>query len=240
MHSNDHLVHQPRAAHTRFGQLGRRALLGAALVAVPACDSPADGDGRLALRDLDLCKYDDFSVDITSGPSKGLHLEGTVYFIQKRPELHIGGMLQTLDGEIIPISAAVTEQSDLSLTFHTPGGFVQGLGRMEGELCGADDIAGAAIGPVIAGGSDISKSDSGHWLMLKPSLLTDFPAGPFNFPGDLVNQGGDEFTTNVTASECFASGGVVELRCGPLCLYTYEACRGGDHNDEVIINGTQS
>ena len=240
MHSNDNLIHKIIATPTRLGRLGRLGLLGAVLAGVPACDSPAESDGRLDVRDLDLCKYDDFSVDITSGPSKGLHLAGTVYFIQKRPELHIGGMLQTVDGEIIPISASVNGQSDLSLTFHTAGGFVQGLGRMEGELCGADDITGAAIGPVIGGGKDLSKSDSGHWLMAKPSLLLDLPPGPFDYPGDLTNQGGDDFTSNVTASECYAGGGVVELRCGPLCLFTYEACRGGDENDEVIVNGIES
>ena len=152
MHSNDKLIHTINATPPRLGRLGRLGLLGAVLAGVPACDSPAESDGRLDVRDLDLCKYDDFSVDITSGPSKGLHLAGTVYFIQKRPELHIGGMLQTVDGEIIPISASVNGQSDLSLTFHTAGGFVQGLGRMEGELCGADDITGAAIGPVLGGG----------------------------------------------------------------------------------------
>ena len=202
-----------------------------------ACDSAeAPQPSEETLR---MCQYDDFSVELTDGPNAGLRLAGTMFFIRDQPDTRIGGHLKTTDGEIVPIAATVNDRQDIALTFHTKVGYVMGLGHMEGDLCAADDIEGAAIGPEIDAANDITASDRGHWLLAKPQMVDQLPDGTFNYPGDTTNQDGT-FTTNVTASTCMSSGGVVELRCGLFCLYTYEACRGGDRNGEVIINGSQS
>ncbi len=220
----------------RMTKLNRRALLLFAGL-TGACDDR--GEPQPSEETLRMCQYDDFSVDITDGPNAGFHLDGTMFFIRDEPDARIGGHLKTSVGEIVPIAATVNDRNDIAITFHTSAGHVMGLGPMKGALCDADDIAGGAIGPEIAASSDIGESDRGHWLLASPHHVTELPEGEFNYPGDITNQGG-EFTTNVTAATCVSSGGIVELRCGLFCLYTYYACRGGDKNNEVIVNGTQS
>lgn len=215
----------------------RMMMCGALILAVGAgCDSPgADEPSEATLR---MCQYDDFSVELTDGPNAGLKLAGSLFFIKDEPDTRIGGHLMTKDGEVVPLSATVNDRQDIALTFHTTAGYVMGLGHMRGALCDADDVVGAAIGPEIDESNDLARSDRGHWLMSQPKQVYELPNySSFNYPGDIGNQDGT-FTSNVTAQQCTAGGGVVELRCGLLCLYTYQACRGGDHRDEVIINGS--
>lgn len=205
------------------------ATLSVALLA--ACDT--DDEPAFHEERLEMCRYDDFSADITSGPNQGLHLAGTLFLIREQPDTRIGGHLMTPDNEVIPIHATVSEENDIAITFHTQAGFVMGLGPMTGPLCDADNIEGVAVGPVI--GDGVNDGDSGHWLLQAPNPLDELPViEPFNYPGDL-NPQDSGFTTNVTAQQCFKGGGVVELRCKLFCLLTYKACRGGDHKDEVII-----
>ena len=42
------------------------------------------------------------------------------------------------------------------------------------------------------------------------------------------------FCSDLTTNGCTRGGGVVELRCGLLCLYTYNACRGGDLRNKML------
>ncbi len=135
-----------------------------------------------------MCQYDEFSVELTDGPNAGLRLEGTMFFIGDQPDTRFGGHLKTTDGEIVPIAATVNDRQDIALTFHTKVGYVMGLGHMQGDLCAADDIQGAAIGPEIDGSNDITASDRGHWLMDTPHMVYDLPTEPFNYPGDTTNQ----------------------------------------------------
>src|SRR5690606_2622685 len=121
----------------------------------------------------------------------------------------LGGHLMTVDGEVIPISATVNDKNDIAITFRTMAGYVMGLGPMTGELCAADDITGAAIGPVIAASSDVAESDRGHWLLKTPNPIDEVPQIDLDFPNDPGVVDGGDFTSNVTASTCTSSGGVV-------------------------------
>lgn len=200
-----------------------------------ACDRDEPQADEASLR---MCQYDDFSVEITDGPNKGLELAGTLLFVQEEPDARIGGHLRTTAGDIVPMTATVNDRSDISLAFQTPAGTVMGLGHMAGGLCDADAITGAAIGPEIAATSDLAASDRGHWLLSDPHRLVEVPDYISEYP-DLSMPPGD-FTANVTASTCQSSGGVIVLRCGFLCLYTYQVCQGGDRGGEVIYNGNQA
>src|SRR5262245_57372972 len=59
-------------------------------------------------------------------------------------------------------------------------------------------------------------------------VITPGSAGAF--------QQGSDFDANVTTQQCKKGGGIVVKKCGFFCLVLYEACQGGDHNGEKIID----
>lgn len=118
-----------------------------------------------------VCEYDDFSVDVTSGPSLGLHLAGSLLLEETISTGSLSGALRATDGSLIPVSGSVYKNGDIALTFNTRNGYVMGLGALGDKFCkpGAM-LEGVAIGPRVSANM-ITASDSGHWLLQSPNLL---------------------------------------------------------------------
>ncbi|MBL9008680.1 MAG: hypothetical protein JNJ46_30755 [Myxococcales bacterium] len=121
-----------------------------------------------------FCEYSDFSVDITSGPSAGLHLAGTLHLEESLRTGGLTGSLQPTSGTAIPVTGAVYKSGDIALTFHTKSGYVMGLGKLGDNFCkpGAR-IEGVAIGPRVATDNRIGQSDTGHWVLLGANLILE-------------------------------------------------------------------
>ncbi len=156
-----------------------------------------------------VCDYDTFEAEITDGPSAGLRLEGHLMIFRDSPTGEFTGILRTPEGGEVFATGALYQSGDISLTFHTEGGYVMGLGRVGDNFCkeGAM-IEGVAIGPTITADNAIESSDRGHWLLLQPNLLID-DGGYINFPDnpDGGFGGGFEFTKVSCKSDSIPVGG---------------------------------
>lgn len=156
------------------------------------CDPADDGDDQPE-RHVMVCDYDTFEAEITDGPSAGLRLEGHLMIFRERPTGEFTGLLRTPAGDQIFATGALFDSGDVSLTFHTEGGYVMGLGHLGDDFCKAGAmLEGVAIGPRVAADNALTASDSGHWLLHTPNLLLD--GGGLVFtpidPGDGLQPGG--------------------------------------------------
>ena len=119
-----------------------------------------------------FCEYSDFSVDITAGPSAGLHLAGSLLLEEALRTGSLSGSLKTSDGSRIPVSGSVYKSGDIALTFHTKSGYVMGLGKLGDNFCKSGAmITGIAIGPRVDMNSMVGQSDTGHWILAGSYLI---------------------------------------------------------------------
>lgn len=147
-----------------------------ALGGIGGCD---DGGGAPAReqRAVSACAFEKFSVELTTGPSAPLTLEGTL-FLAPSPadEGALRGMFEVGDAQYAVTSSA-TPGGEISVSVAVDGGFVVGLGRVA-ALCEAGaTIEGVAVGPTVSPTNAIDGTDVGHWLLYsgtKYSLDTYF------------------------------------------------------------------
>lgn len=142
-------------------------LLSSFCAPLTGCDSsPSGSNSTSSAPDSRVCEYSDFSVDITAGPSAGLHLAGSLHLEELLRTGGLSGSLQTSTGSLIPVTGSVYRSGDIALTFHTKSGYVMGLGKLGDNFCKPGTrIEGVAIGPRIDSNNSISQSDSGHWVL---------------------------------------------------------------------------
>lgn len=173
------------------------------------CDRGDEG-GERPESHVAVCDYETFEAEITTGPSAGLRLAGKLMIFRDSPTGEFTGILRTADGEVLT-TGALFASGDISLTFHTAGGYVMGLGRVDDAFCepGAM-LEGVAIGPKISADNDLAVSDSGHWLLNTPTvLLDDGFISLYPSPGYGGLEGGDgfEFTKVSCKSDSTPVGG---------------------------------
>lgn len=177
----------------------RGSLAGSALVCAMfgvMCDRGDESPQRPESH-VEVCEYDAFEAEITAGPSAGVRLDGKLMIFRDSPTGEFTGILRTATGEVLA-TGALFASGDISLTFHTEGGYVMGLGRVGDNFCRAGTmLEGVAIGPKVAADNDLGASDSGHWLLKSPTLMLDggseldlYPSPGF---GDFGDGGGFEY-----------------------------------------------
>ena len=161
-----------------------------------------------------ICEYSDFSVDITTGPSAGLRLAGPLVLEESLSDGALSGSLKLADGSRIPVTGSVYKSGDIALTFHSKTGYVMGLGKLGDNFCRAGTtLSGIAIGPRVDPNSQISPSDTGHWLLsgsysLTPITTTLTLAEP-TYPSEITLSG----TTTTYAVTCQTGATQVSASC---------------------------
>lgn len=186
-----------------------------------------------------ICEYDDFSVDVTSGPSSGLHLAGSLLLEEYIPSGGLSGALRGADGKLTPVTGAVYKNGDIALTFNTETGYVMGLGALGDKFCKSGaKLEGVAVGPRVSTTNMIGDSDSGHWILLSPNLILEPPTltlEPINPSAGLISGAGSGFlnavtcqagATQVSGSCCTGNvgGGATSTTCtsgGVTCTTTH-------------------
>lgn len=168
-----------------------------------ACEDASGGDDTrgddtpevaAAQRELRMCRYDEFSVEITAGPNAGLKLAGQLGLVVRAAEKRFSGAF-IVDGESLPVTGQQGANGQIALTVRTAEGYVSGIGPLTHTLCSAeaDGIEGVAVGPTIAETSDMQGTDTGHWLLASPDRLRTFTVDD----GFGVYEGGFEGTSNL-------------------------------------------
>ena len=190
-----------------FGSLGLLCLA----AALPACEgSPGDDTtddaprgAETATQGVIICNYDTFEVEVTGGPSAGKRVEGSLLLVLEPPGSRLVGTLGTADGAI-PVTGAFVVGGEVSLTFHTPDGYLMGLGRTGDDFCQGDArLEGVAVGPRVSETDDLGESDTGHWLLASPNRLVDL-SGSFALAEDPVE--GTVYEAAAAPAGCTTSG----------------------------------
>lgn len=187
-----------------------------------------------------FCEYSDFSVDITSGPSAGLHLAGTLHLEESLRTGGLTGSLQPTSGTAIPVTGAVYKSGDIALTFHTKSGYVMGLGKLGDNFCKSGTmITGIAIGPRVDMNSMVGQSDTGHWILAgsylifqpitttltlepsDPSLITFSNGGSTNtFNSVTCQMGATQVSDNCCSGSVGGGGSTTTCRSGGVTCST--------------------
>lgn len=159
-------------------------------------DMAADDTPEVAASssELRMCRYEDFSVEITSGPNAGLKLAGKLNLVVRPAAKAFTGAFE-VDAESFLVRGQQGANGQIALTVRTPEGYVSGIGPLDHTLCGedADGIEGIAVGPTVGDENDMGGTDTGHWLLASPNLLRTF-----TLEEDLsVYDGGFETTSNL-------------------------------------------
>ncbi|HVV88260.1 MAG TPA: hypothetical protein VHE35_34700 [Kofleriaceae bacterium] len=107
-----------------------------------------------------LCGMD-FSVDVTDGPSAGMHVAGQLQIAMDPNGDELAGSLIPTgvavddDADQIPVSGTY-DGSSVTLRFDTANGTIVGTGPWNGQCTHAAQLSGNAMGP--------RPGDGGHWL----------------------------------------------------------------------------
>lgn len=148
-----------------------------ALAAATACDPQEPAPAPESKPSVRVCHFDEFSVDITGGPSAGLKLAGKLVAVEEEATGRLYGGLETDAGEIT-WTGQYTAGGRISVAFQVGDDVVSGVGPIAGSLCdGGPAIEGIAFGPTVAADYAVEGTDVGHWILNSPvesALVLDF------------------------------------------------------------------
>lgn len=197
-------------------------------LAVAGCDTDSQGapTGAASSEEVAVCHFDDFSVEITQGPSAGLKLAGQLVAVEGMTTGRLYGMLET-DSASIPWTGQYTPGAQVSVAFQVEDRIVSGVGPIAGSLCAdGSPIEGIAFGPTVGDSFVVDGTDVGHWILGTPTqsaFMLNYGDPLEASLGQVLGGpvGGGE-TNNLTSgggvvrrSECTGCGGMVS---GSTCV----------------------
>lgn len=209
-------------------------------LAVSACDTNSQESPPEAANseEVAVCHFDQFSVEITQGPSAGLKLAGQLVAVEGLTTGRLYGMLNT-DSASIPWTGQYTPGAQVSVAFQVDDQIVSGVGPISGSLCAdASPIEGIAFGPTVGDSFAVEGTDVGHWILHSPvesAFMLDYGNPLEASLGQILGgpaPGGAGETTNLTngggvvrRSECTGCGGTVS---GGTCVGPATVAQGSE------------